>query len=234
MSKAAPLKIKIQVSYVICRTDSGFFATTGINTVRLKQVGLPIIPATSIFNISFDSSFCSFALTVLDSTGTGLGGGGDTTQVPVDSTGWQFTTGDGTFNGSIDSVAIVPDTAVWNFGGQMLFIQGYTTASADSAIVLYIYLPNGVIETGTYSTQSLPPAKAAVFAFVDFDQVTGIGDPVYQAIPGTSGSNITVNITSYDSSTGMIKGNFSGKAGDLNNVANVDVTNGSFAAKVSP
>src|SRR6478736_5939953 len=86
-------------------SDSGFFTNTGINTIRLKPVGTPIIPTTSIFTITFDSSFCSFGVVINDSTGTGLGGGGSTGDDDLNGS-WQFTTGDGTFTGTFDTAAI--------------------------------------------------------------------------------------------------------------------------------
>jgi hypothetical protein len=53
--------------------DSGFFNATGINIIRLKPIGTPIIPVTTVFSVSFDTSACSFVVDVKDSTGTGLG-----------------------------------------------------------------------------------------------------------------------------------------------------------------
>ena len=215
--------------------DSGFFASTGINKIRLKQVGLPIIPTTSIFNINFDSTYCSFAVTVLDSTGTGLGGGGDTTGIPIDSNSWKFTTADGTFDGTFGTAVIMSDSTAWASGGQMLYMDGFTSTSIDTAIALYLFLPTGVITPGAYSTQSFPPENSALFAFIDFDLSTGDGEPIYQALPSSAeGTNVIVNITSYDSATRIIKGTFSGKATDANDVANVDVIDGTFTAKVAP
>jgi|SRR6478736_1056198 len=210
-------------------SDSGFFSNTGINTIRLKPVGVPIIPTTSIFTITFDSSFCSFDVVISDSTGTGLGGGGgDTTE--DDLTGnWQFTTADGTFSGSFDTAAIFLDTSIWGSGGQMLEMVGFS--SPDTAISLLFYLPTGAIVPGTtYATDSIPPSHASIFAF---NHTTGNGDPIYQAIPGgATGSYISFIIDSYDTSTHIVTGKFSGIAEDANGDANVTVTNGSFSVKV--
>lgn len=215
--------------------DSGFFASTGINKIRLKQVGLPIIPTTSIFNINFDSTYCSFAVTVLDSTGTGLGGGGDTTDIPIDSNSWKFTTADGTFEGTFGTAVIMSDSSAWATGGQMLYMDGFTSTSIDTAIALYLFLPTGVITPGSYSTQSFPPANSALFAFIDFDLDTGDGEPIYQALPNSiPGSNVIISITSYDDATRIVKGTFSGTAENQAGDATVNIINGSFTAKVAP
>jgi hypothetical protein len=164
---------------------------------------------------------------VQDSTGTGLGGG-----VP-DSTGaedWKFTTGDGTFSGSIDTAFITIDTSVWRTGGQMLYIEGLTS-TGDTAFHTLLYLPTNVITIGTYSTQAVPPENAAIFAF----NLSSNGNPIYDGVPdSTSASNVTFNVTSYDNSTHIIQGTFSGIANNSSGNAVVNVTNGSFVTKVSP
>src|SRR6185436_2135417 len=89
--------------------DSGFFNAIGINIIKLKPIGTPIIPVATIFSVSFDSSTCSFVVNVQDSTGTGLGGGGDTSGNGGGNTGdttaagaWKFT--DSTNNTSYTGV----------------------------------------------------------------------------------------------------------------------------------
>src|SRR3954463_15461616 len=57
--------------------DSGFFNTTGITTVRLKPIGTPILNISTNFTVTFDTTACGFTVNVQDSTGTGLGGGGN-------------------------------------------------------------------------------------------------------------------------------------------------------------
>ncbi len=216
--------------------DSGFFGNTGINTVRLKPIGTPIIPTTANFNISFDSSVCSFSVNIQDSTGTGLGGAQDTTGTGGDTNGqWQFTTADGTFQGTFDTAVIIKDSAIWGTGGQMLYLEGFNNASIDTAINLYLYLPTGAVVPGSYTTQSMPPANASLFAFIDFDIITGNGVPIYEALPATTnGTNVTVNITAYDNTTHIATGTFSGVSEDASGNAVVNVTNGSFTATVTP
>lgn len=42
--------------------DSGFFATPGLISVKLKARGRPILPITSDFTVSFGTSFCLFSV----------------------------------------------------------------------------------------------------------------------------------------------------------------------------
>ena len=152
-------------------SDSGFFSNTGLNTIRLKPIGTPILNSPTTFNVSFDSSFCSFTVNVQDSTGTGLGGQQDTTGQggdPDDNSGsWQFTTAGKTFGGSIDTAFVGLDTAIWGSGGKVLDFVGFTSDVRDSAMFFWLYLPNGTITPGTYETKLEPPSNAGVFAFVD-------------------------------------------------------------------
>ncbi|WP_153797052.1 hypothetical protein [Foetidibacter luteolus] len=53
--------------------DSGAFVSTGLQTIQLKPSGVALNPATTFFTISFDTSVCTFAVLIKDSTGTGLG-----------------------------------------------------------------------------------------------------------------------------------------------------------------
>src|SRR5207244_1654724 len=71
--------------------DSGFFSTSGINTIRLKPIGTPILNITTNFTVRFDTTACNFTVNVHDSTGTGLGGnpgGGGTDSTNLSDTAW--------------------------------------------------------------------------------------------------------------------------------------------------
>jgi hypothetical protein len=219
-------------------SDSGFFSNTGLNTIRLKPIGTPILNSPTTFNVSFDSSFCSFTVNVQDSTGTGLGGQQDTTGQggdPDDFSGnWQFATDSGGFfAGTFDTAVIIKDSTIWGSGGQMLYMGGFTNASTDSAITLIIYLPNGVIAPGTYNNQLNPPANGSLFAF---NFTTGNGDPIYEAIPSSSTpiGDVTITISSYDNSTHVVTGTFSGTAeDDAYDGKTIGIVNGNFTATVT-
>lgn len=205
--------------------DSGTFTTTGLNTIKLKPLGVPIIPTTSTFAISFDSTTCAFVVVTQDSAST---------PTPAVDNAWQFTTSDGTFTGIFDSASIEDDKDVWRSGGKMLVLEGSTTNAPDSVIALYVFLPTGAIVPGSYTTLAIPPANAALFAFIDFTVDDDNGTPIYTALPiSTTGSNVTVNIISYDNATNIVTGKFTGEA-DNKAGASTGVTNGSFTATVTP
>jgi hypothetical protein len=60
-------------------SDSGYFSTIGLQTVRLKGTGRAITATASDFTVTFNNSSCFFRIT---STGTSGTGGGGTTPPP--------------------------------------------------------------------------------------------------------------------------------------------------------
>lgn len=216
--------------------DSGFFSTTGINTIHLKQQGTAILPASTTFAISFDSTTCGFTVNVQDSTGTGLGGQDTTGTGSTDSTfgsgNWQFSTdAGGTFNGTFSYVVSAPDTI--HGSGTLLGMSGYT-ASGDTALVLAIVFPGNTIEPGTYSTQIVGSGtySTAAFAFAE----TTSGNTIYEASQdASSAANLTITVANYNSGTYVITGTFSGTALDDTSSdpdATIQIQNGSFTATV--
>lgn len=207
--------------------DSGFFTATGINTIRLKPIGTPILIQSTLFTVTFDSTSCNFSVDVKDSTGTGLGsnngGGGGSDSTNLSDTAWKFSVGSLNFNGPIDS-AFLLDT----LGAKYLTIIGPTATTGDSAILIGLILPPTGIATGTYPTNS-----TGSFYFSAFDSNTGATSLVYQAdLSTTAVGTLTITITSYDGSTGIVTGTISGVAKDASGNA-VTITNGSFKAKVT-
>lgn len=202
--------------------DSGIFTTTGINTVRLKPLGTPIIPVPTTFNVSFDSSFCSFIVDVQDSTGTGLHSGGDTVGSGDPDTTlsqWQFTEGSFTYTGIFDSAKKDNSTGLATY----LNLNGSTTATGDTTISVKFIIPASDIQTGTYTLIS----NGIFFTVVDANTLTVL----YEADGLTAGTDLTINITAYNMATKLIQGNFSGTAKD--NLGNlVPITKGSFTATV--
>ena len=203
--------------------DSGYFSTTGTNTIKLKPIGTPILQKPTFFTVSFDTSICSFTVNVLDSSGTGGGTGGgidDTTN--YSDSAWRFRDSATTYNGFFDQ-AFVIDT----LGGTYMVLTGYTAANGDSAFVLSIPTVGGVITPGTYTT-----ATTSVFYLADL--TTGPPFPfIFSANFLTAPDFLTINIVSYNSTTRIVTGNFSGTAKDaLGN--SITISEGSFKAYISP
>lgn len=55
--------------------DSGFIASPGLKTLKLKARGKPVLPIQSVFTIGFGSAFCSFSVEATGGSGSGGGGG---------------------------------------------------------------------------------------------------------------------------------------------------------------
>ena len=195
--------------------DSGFFNTTGMQTILLKPIGTPILNIRTNFTYTFDTSACGFTIDVKDSTGTGLGGdgggggGGGIDPDSVANNSWKFTdsTGSATYTGIMPAGLTTFSTLV----GNILFISG-TSNDSDSVLVITLSLPNPVIETGTYSTGLLNS-----FSFSS----VSLGQTLYKA-DGTTTEVMNVELTGYDDATKVLKGKFSGQALDsLGNTVNV-------------
>ncbi len=195
-------------------SDSGYFSATGINTIKLKPVGTPIIPGTNSYTITFDSSTCYFSVTTKDSTGTGLGGGTTPTSPNLSDTAWKFTGPSGSYQGPVDT-AYTLDT----LGAHYLYIAGHNTG--DSVFYATIRFTGSVIATGTYNSSS-----SALFRFTDSG-----GTTIYTADPTVSGVNTVITISSYNSTTNIVTGTFTGTANNASGTA-VNITQGSFTIKV--
>lgn len=172
--------------------DSGYFSNTGINAIKLKPVGTPAILQETGFNITFDTSVCSFTVNVIDSTGL--------TNPNLSHTAWKFKGPAGAYNGSIDT-AYSFDT----LGVTYLYLRGQTQATGDSSFQMSIDFLGGAIATGTYNTSS-----NAVFKFTNMS----IGAVIYLADPTVHGVSVSITITGYDPSTKILTGTFTGTAGD--------------------
>jgi hypothetical protein len=204
--------------------DSGFFNTLGINTIRLKPIGTPILPLTTTFSVSFDSSVCSFFVDVKDSTGSGLGGGdttgngggGDTTQAGLNM--WKFTNSSSKdfFNGTATAFF---DTTL--YPTPTLIITG-PSAISDSALVIDLNLGDTTLSNfvpGTY-----PTGNNGEFYF---EYKSGLD---YFTIYAASGGSeiMNVNLTGYDSVTRILTGKFSGTVLNTKTHNTETIINGSF------
>ena len=217
----AKVNVTVAGSYNITSTiqngmyfsDSGYFTSTGINTIKLYPVGTPIIPGTFNYSITFDSTTCSFVVVTKDSTGRS-GGGTTVTNPNTSDTAWKFTSPAGNFHGSIDTAYTFD-----SLGTKNLAIIGRN--KGDSTFFVGSILATGAIATGTYNTSSL-----AVFGFNDVAQNT-----IYAANPRTAGVNTAITITSYNTTTKVLTGTFTGNALDALG-RTVTVTLGSFTVRV--
>jgi hypothetical protein len=195
--------------------DSGFIATTGLKTLKLKGIGKPVSGIQSIFTISFGSASCSFSV---DASGGGTGGGGGGGSNPnLSDTAWQFTEGTKNFRGYFDTVYTEVVTGYGNF----LVFEGYTSASMDTSLEMAILLPGSTVQPGTYFT-----ATTAFFA------VDGDVNTLYEADPTTMGVNLQIVITSYNAATKIVTGTLGGTS-KTGSGGIATISNGRFRARLN-
>jgi hypothetical protein len=224
VTKPGSYYIKTDVQNGFQLIDSGYFHVAGNNTAFLRVIGTPILHIPTDFTITFDTTQCTFTINVQDSTGTHLGGNGGGTTVTTSDTDWHFNVGNAYYHGSVDT------TSIQTSGGfTILGIGGFTAATGDSVLALDFILPNGVITPGNYFTVGTPNSTA-VFGFA----LISTGNSIYDAIDGASiPCSMTLTIDSYNSTTHIISGSFSGTAEDPSAGISVPITNGHYTAKVN-
>ena len=202
-------------------SDSGFFNTTGLQTIKLKPIGTPILNIATDFTYLFDTTACAFSINVQDSTGTGLGGGtgGGIDPDTVSANTWKFT--DSTMTQTYIGVMPAGGTTFSTLVLNSLIITG-TSNNSDSVLLISLVLPNPVIETGTYTT-----GLTNGFSFSSIS----LARTLYKADASTP-ATITIDLTSYDDVTKILTGKFSGQAVDsLGNTVNI--THGAFNTVVN-
>jgi hypothetical protein len=172
--------------------DSGFFSNTGTQTIVLKGGGKPIIPISTDFTVSYGNSFCDFSIPVTASSSGG---------VNTADTAWMFNDGTQHYQGHVDS-------AIFSISGAIGYLTIYgkpVTNDTTFRVQLQQSSPTTPPTSGaTYSTS----AGTAVFEFK-----TPAGTTIYDSRQ-TDGSNLTFTITSYNTTTKVLDGTFTGTAKD--------------------
>jgi len=193
--------------------DAGIFSSTGLQTIKLKGSGKPLLNQNTDFLVIFDSTICTFTVSVEDSTGS-TGGGTNS------DTAWHFSESGRYFHGAIDT-AFTFDTTVQGQSFKILQIQGST--AGDSVLLIGFTIVGGVITPGVYTTNTF-----ALFRFLgSYDD----NDTVYSANPLIPMVNTLIVVTSYNATTKIIQGSFSGTAKDKNKNT-VTISAGKFEAKL--
>ncbi len=162
-------------------SGTGNFAAAGLQTITLSGSGTPTAEGTFTVNISGGGSACTFDVIVDPGTAVGT----------ID---WKFTAnGTTVYQGSADEAILNTSPT------------GITTlviADTDGALGITLNNILGGISTGIYSGNSIA-GKFTSFVFIVGGMESWIGDP-------TSGSNLSVNLTVYNTTTKIAEGTFSG------------------------
>lgn len=206
-------------------SDSGFFSKTGIDTVKLKAKGTPILIQSTSFSITADSlGACNFIVDVQDSTGTGLGGGttgGDSSYIdpnPATKNTWHFT--DTATKITYSGIFTVQEGAGFNGNNDTLLIAGQMPTNIDTLFGMSIKMPSAVtITPGIYpvnATNNVALEKMAdgsdIYLADDITAALGAGNS-YITIISNSGGQLTGSFHVYAEFNGaspptLIKGSF--------------------------
>lgn len=199
-------------------SDSGYFTNTGLETIKLKPVGTAILPISSTYSISFDTTTCYFTVIAKDSTGTGRGGntGGGGGGTGGGGTGGGGSTGVGTWQFTSPAGTIVSGAGTGTYDGNTITITG-STVTNDSMLVMAMVVGSSIPTSGQFSTTTL----GTQFAFENFNTLA----PIYNAA-ATLGK-ITFTITSYDATSKELKGTFTGTVFTATG-STVSITKGAF------
>lgn len=194
-------------------TGQGAFATTGLMNVTLQGSGTPTTAGVNTVPITAGGTSCSFTINVIAGTD------------PVDDvnssdSAWQFTQGTNFYHGYIAG-AEIGDT----LGQKVLNIVGITPATEDTALLLVVNLGT-TVTPGTYTT-----VAQAGFYLVNVEGMDTTLNYIYSADPTTTGIVTSIVITSYNATTGIIQGTFSGNAKNKQG-SSVPITAGKFTAKL--
>jgi hypothetical protein len=191
---------------------SGSFTTLGLQTITLRGSGTPTVAGANVFPVSAGGSTCSFSIPV-------TAGGTVITDPNLSDSAWSFVQGTRSFQGPFLDVF---DTTINN--AYVLVFVGYTPSTADTLLYFGSFIPGTSIQTGTYSSKD-----AAFFEF-DYRDTTNPAT-IYTADPTTVDAETKLTIASYDPTTKIVTGTFTGTAMNAAN-APVPITNGRFRAKV--
>jgi hypothetical protein len=200
-------------------SGSGVFTDTGVTTINLKALGTPLVNEPTTLIVTLDLSSCPILVNVQDSTGTGLGGNGGTTGTDTMTLNtWKFTTNGHTYNGSVSAAQFI--TAI---GGNLTIVGTMQSGATDTAFGLTVQFPGSTLDAGTYPTSD---------AGTNFSlQKIPSGDIIYAANAVDSPPVLSITISSYNSTTKIVSGTFSGEAYDFPGNT-VTVTNGAFKAQL--
>lgn len=204
ITKIGSYKISTDSQNNMIFSDSGYFAATGVQTIKLKGSGKPILASIVDFTVSFDSSYCSFQVNVLDGTGIS----NPDTSVNGSDTAWHFSDGSTTYHGFIDSLKIRATQGTSNGVDTTftaLFLTGYGSTSTDTAFQLAVVMPGNVVVPGTYTKSD---GTLLVLAYTGGTTASNI----YTIDSNSSSTDMTVVIESYDATTKIVTGHFSGTA----------------------
>jgi hypothetical protein len=130
--------------------DSGIFINKGINAIRLKPKGIPLVAAPTHFTILFDTSICDVTINIRDSSAIRQQQASDS--LPLNN--WRFTD---TKRG-ITYRGLFQVNYILGLGSLEVLVLSTKEAENenDSTLMINHSLSRGIIETGTYTSDDAP------------------------------------------------------------------------------
>jgi hypothetical protein len=198
-------------------SKSGNFTTTGAQSVTLNGTGTPVATGSNTFTVTALTSNCTFNVVCNPSTTS-----------PTLNT-WSFTQGSRTYTGTFPAGGDFADDF---FGfGKAVDMFG-EIPNTDTTFDLYIQFPASATQPipGSYTTNpDLFNSNTSDLYMYDTNvDIFYVKD--FPPLPPTT-PTLTIVITSYDATTKIVKGTFSGTAWNSAG-AIVPITNGKFEAEV--
>jgi hypothetical protein len=205
-------------------SGNGTFKQEGLQKVKLKAAGIPLKDTLTMFTCTFDTTICSFGIKV------------NTDTVPIvnpvetmEINTWFFTDGtDGTFHrGIIDPMSTwfkIDPVVGTNYLNILGWPGTHRFSTIDTVFLITLFLPNPVIEPGTYSITA-GENGTNTFGYIN--------NKIVQVAPSQSAfffysstsyenTDFTFKIISYDPGKKLIKGDFDGSSKRRNSYSDHD------------
>lgn len=214
INKPGSYRISTDTQNGVSFADSGYFNVIGNYKLKLGGIGTPILPMTTDYMVTFDTTACGFSVNVSDDDGT--------TDPNLSATAWQFTAGANSYNGPVGEAAFTVEG-----GNDVFLISGQSANSTDTTFRLVVLLstPQTLTAGDTYSTTSNADYLLEKVSTGEEIQAANVGN-------AGDGTNVTIRITAYNNTTRIAEGTFTGpvltSAGAI-----VNVTNGRFKVRVA-
>jgi hypothetical protein len=191
-------------------SGAGIFTDSGLYTITLKASGTPLKDTVTNFTLTFDSTSCMFSVNVNDSTDRDGG------LLTLNS--WRFNGNGKMFRGPVVTAQFAAVV-----GGQLSIAGTMQSGSTDTIFAVTVQFPGNSITTGAFVTSDVGTNFA-------FEKVPST-DIIFAANAVQAPPIVTITIVSYDASTNVVTGSFTGNATDSSGKT-VPIINGGFIAQV--
>lgn len=211
ITKTGVYKIATDTSNGFGFSATGIFNNMGLQKVKLKASGIPIIDTLTLFKCSFGNSVCEFNVPVKTDTVSLPPVVADTMELNT----WHFTDiSDGSFHKGVADLVSSSFTTVNN--KNLLTLIGWPGTHQsfilDTIFGIELYFPNPLIEVGTYPIADSSHLPHNLF-YANNTLLVGVGNQSYfyfYASNAYESPNFSFQILSYDPVQKKVMGIFEG------------------------